>query len=259
MRRIYQITYSFIFACVSLLVPQPSHAAPDFFYQTWDVVVGRGHWEQVGFGEASYSRWFMSSGDAVPGLEFPLQHFQGGSNAILTLSGVPLTPGTFTRTYETNNFFGNPTKKWIITINVTRPDIQIGPDKLVDGKVGLAYATQTITATGGTGPYTFKTSGTLPPGLTLNASTGAFSGTPTTAGTYTFWLGATDSEGFGGEATGTNGWRQYTLTIAPRPTITITPTSLDNGKVGLAYATKTITATGGTGPYTFKTSGTLPP
>jgi hypothetical protein len=48
-------------------------------------------------------------------------------------------------------------------------------------------------ATGGVGPYTYAlTSGALPPGLTLNTSTGGFSGTESGPGTFTFAITATD-------------------------------------------------------------------
>jgi uncharacterized membrane protein len=51
------------------------------------------------------------------------------------------------------------------------------------GKVGTAF-TDSLTATGGKSPYTFSvSSGRLPAGLTLNASTGAITGTPTATAT----------------------------------------------------------------------------
>jgi hypothetical protein len=59
--------------------------------------------------------------------------------------------------------------------------------------LGTAYATA-LTATGGTSPYTWAvTSGTLPPGLSLNASTGSISGTPVLTGTFGFTAQVTDS------------------------------------------------------------------
>lgn len=59
--------------------------------------------------------------------------------------------------------------------------------------VGVAYNT-TLTAANGTTPHTWSiTTGALPAGLTLNASTGRISGTPTTSGTATFTAQAQDS------------------------------------------------------------------
>jgi hypothetical protein len=47
------------------------------------------------------------------------------------------------------------------------------------------YGGFTVTASGGTSPYAYSiASGSLPPGITLNAGSGAVTGTPTTAGTY---------------------------------------------------------------------------
>jgi hypothetical protein len=64
----------------------------------------------------------------------------------------------------------------------------------------VAYS-QTLTASGGAAPYTFTvTGGALPPGLTLAAS-GLLSGTPTTAGTFTFTVRGTDVNGCFGERT----------------------------------------------------------
>ena len=57
--------------------------------------------------------------------------------------------------------------------------LAISMTSLPNGQAGVAYST-TLTATGGTPPYTWTTtSGTLPASLMLNASTGAISGTPT--------------------------------------------------------------------------------
>lgn len=69
---------------------------------------------------------------------------------------------------------------------------------LAGGVIGTAYS-ETITAQGGTSPYTFSVvSGSLPPGLGLATFTGVISGTPTTAGTYNFTIEVFDSVGFAG-------------------------------------------------------------
>ena len=58
----------------------------------------------------------------------------------------------------------------------------------------MAFSSPAITVTGGTPPYTFSVaSGILPAGLTLNSSTGAITGTPTSPGTFS--IQATDSTG----------------------------------------------------------------
>src|SRR5579883_2788940 len=62
-----------------------------------------------------------------------------------------------------------------------------------ESRVGSTYSA-VYTAQGGTAPYTWTiTSGTLPPGLTLNESTGALAGTFSQGGSYTFHLSVTDS------------------------------------------------------------------
>jgi hypothetical protein len=63
---------------------------------------------------------------------------------------------------------------------------------LPNGVTGSAYS-QTLTATGGTTPYTWAiAAGTLPAGLNLSAA-GVISGTPTAAGTSSFTVRVTDS------------------------------------------------------------------
>ena len=133
------------------------------------------------------------------------------------------------------------------------PTITIAPPTVPNGTVGVAY-TQTLTASGGgTLPYTFSVvSGTLPAGLTLTAG-GVLSGRPTMVGSSTLTIRAT-------YATGCFAQIAYTIVIAAEgcPAITLAPSTLPSGLVGVAYSQQ-ITASGGTGSYAFTVlTGTLP-
>jgi hypothetical protein len=76
-------------------------------------------------------------------------------------------------------------------VTVTSLDLQVAAG------TGFNY---TLTASGGTPPYRWSiASGNLPPGLTLDGSNGIISGTPTTTGSYTFTLVATDSANVSGQ------------------------------------------------------------
>ncbi|WP_168207888.1 DUF11 domain-containing protein [Spirosoma sp. KCTC 42546] len=62
------------------------------------------------------------------------------------------------------------------------------------GTVGQAYSA-TLTATGGTAPYSFSlASGSLPAGITLNPTTGVLSGIPTNSGSFSTSIRITDSQ-----------------------------------------------------------------
>lgn len=73
------------------------------------------------------------------------------------------------------------------------------PSRLPDGVINFQYG-ETISATGGTGPYAFSHSGTLPAGITLNCSSVscALSGIPTSSGTFNFTVSVTDSASHAG-------------------------------------------------------------
>jgi len=84
------------------------------------------------------------------------------------------------------------------TLAVTCPVITLAPATIPNGLVGTPFS-QTLTAGGGTAPYTFAViSGALPTGVALtsvSSNIGLLSGTPTTNGSYEFTMRATDSLG----------------------------------------------------------------
>lgn len=131
--------------------------------------------------------------------------------------------------------------------------LSITTSSLPGAMVSAAYS-QSLGASGGTSPYTWQVaSGSLPGGMTLDASTGLISGTPSVLGTSNFTVRCTDSAPTAAEAT-----RALSITVAPAGgTLSITTSSLPAGTQGSAY-TATLTATGGTTPYTWSiTAGAL--
>ena len=170
------------------------------------------------------------------------------------LGGTPTTPGTFSFTIAATDAAGNSgSQPYTLVVQAASLPITVLPATLPGAVVGVAYA-QMLTATGGAGgPYTFAVStGALPAGLTLSPE-GALGGTPTTPGTFSFTIAATD-------AAGNSGSQPYTLVVqAASLPITVLPATLPGAVVGVAYA-QMLTATGGAGaPYTFVVStGALP-
>ncbi|WP_336691434.1 IPTL-CTERM sorting domain-containing protein [Delftia acidovorans] len=119
-------------------------------------------------------------------------------------------------------------------------------------KVGVSFS-ETLTASGGATPYTFAMAGgsTLPAGLSLS-SAGVISGTPTAAGPFSFTVQATDNSSISGQ-------RAYSGSVAAAAVV-LTPaaSTLPAARLNTAYAGQTFTASGGTAPYTYASSGTLP-
>jgi hypothetical protein len=180
------------------------------------------------------------------------------------LTGTPSGEGGFTFTIRATDQLGCFEEvEYTIDIEAATeppdecPEITLLPVTLPEGQVGVAYS-QTITGNNGTPPYTFGViSGTLPAGLTL-MSDGDLTGTPTTPGSPQVTIQGMD-------AVGCLATIVYTIVIEAAteppdecPDITLSPSSLPQGQVGVAY-NQMIQGNGGTAPYTFGVlSGTLP-
>jgi hypothetical protein len=107
--------------------------------------------------------------------------------------------------------------------------------------VGVPY-TATIGVSGGTAPYTcLQTGGALPAGLSLSAAC-VVSGTPTTAGTSSVTVKATDSSTPAETVTGPE-----SITVAAAPILVLS--NPPGATVNTPY-TGAIGVTGGTAPYT---------
>jgi hypothetical protein len=131
------------------------------------------------------------------------------------------------------------------------PSITISPATLPAPKAGVKYL-QSLSATGGTAPYTFSVSaGSLPAGIAL--TNGTLHGYPRAAGTFSFTIQATDST----SPTHQIGTQPYTFTVSG-PTLSLSPATLPTVFAGKQY-NQNIIASGGSAPYHFSiTSGSLP-
>jgi len=122
---------------------------------------------------------------------------------------------------------------------------------LPSGQQNASYSA-TLAATGGTSPYSWSiTSGTLPVGLSLSASTGVISGTPTGSGTSNITIQVRDNNA-------QTASKLLSITINPVSAPAITTASLPNGQQNVAYSA-TLAASGGVSPYSWSVvSGILP-
>ncbi|MFX7140668.1 putative Ig domain-containing protein, partial [Acinetobacter baumannii] len=78
------------------------------------------------------------------------------------------------------------------TLTVATATVALAPTNVPAGASGTAYS-QTLSASGGTAPYSYAvTAGALPAGVTLS-SNGMLAGTPTQSGSFHFSVTATDS------------------------------------------------------------------
>lgn len=166
------------------------------------------------------------------------------------ISGTPTAFGTFNFTVQVKDAH-NFTASANLSIKINPAPVSITTTSLPNGIVSASYSAN-LNATGGAPPITWSvTVGSLPTGLVLDAATGAITGTPTTAGTFSFTVQAADSSTPALTAT-------KALSITIIPVLSITTASLPNGITSTAYSA-TLASSGGVTPVTWTvTLGTLP-
>jgi hypothetical protein len=153
-------------------------------------------------GQGTPHRFKVISGKLPDGLRMADSY---GMNSTV-ISGTPTRVQTATFTVQVQDQTGHKASRtFTITINPVRPLVITNDSStLYPGTVGTAY-NGGFSADGGTQPYRWSlVAGQLPPGIRLDGN--ILSGTPTTAGTYTFTVRVTDNSG---QQTS----REFTLTI----------------------------------------------
>lgn len=178
--------------------------------------------------------WSISSGALPAGLNF--------NASTRTISGTPTAAGSFSITVQGTNTYGTASRS--LSLFIAEPPA-ITTESLPIGITGTAYSAS-ITGTGNPTPDYLVESGNFPPGLNLSSS-GAISGTPTTAGNYTFTVKSQNGYGFASKS--------FTIAIGDAPAITTT--TLPDATLNQAYSA-VLTGTG-TEPITWSiTGGALP-
>ncbi|MFL6216231.1 MAG: putative Ig domain-containing protein [Blastocatellia bacterium] len=129
--------------------------------------------------------WSIAAGALPAGLTL--------NSASGAISGTPSAAGTFNITVAvTDADSRRVSRAFALIINAPQLTLQVAT--LIDALMGQSFGYQPAAA-GGRAPYTWAvTSGALPAGLTLNASTGLISGTPTAAGSFVAGITVRDAD-----------------------------------------------------------------
>jgi large repetitive protein len=164
------------------------------------------------------------------------------------ISGTPSVPSFTTFSARVTDSTGAQAIR-PFTLDIQVPPIDFTPTTLPNGAVGTPYASS-FNPVGVGQSFAFSLqSGSLPPGLSLS-SAGLVSGTPTSAGAFSFSVRLSSG--------------QLSVTKAIQMAVQVPPleiltTSLGDGQVGSPFAAQ-VQAQGGVPPHSFRVaSGALPP
>jgi uncharacterized protein (TIGR03437 family) len=190
-----------------------------------------------GSGEYGFS---VNPSTPAPGLSF--------NSDLAQIEGQPTQAGAFRFTVTVTDF-GNDSAMASKQFTIDVMQISTSP-QLPAGSTCRAYSQAFAVADGPPPPFTWSFSDSAPPpGLSLNASTGLLSGTPTASGPFSFTI-----EAFSASAN-VFAIQTFSLNISSLCFLT---TSLPNGDVNSFYR-QSLNVTGGTSPFTFSiTGGGLP-
>ena len=164
---------------------------------------------------AAYSDRFTATGFPVPAFSVSAGSLPDGLTLAPdgALSGMPTAAGDFTFRVKAGNPVGEAQSEPVTVSVRSIPTITSGPPT-PSVLVGETYAFDLI-ATGTPAPTFTVVTGSLPDGLTLS-SDGKISGTPTTTGTSTFVVGASNDSG--GTTAG-----PYTIAVYRKPAVISDP------------------------------------
>jgi large repetitive protein len=164
-------------------------------------------------GTQPVTTWTTTSGTLPAGLSL--------NQSTGAITGTPTALGTASFTIQALDSAGGAASK-SFTISVASPVTISAAD--FTSSVGVAVS-QNVTAGGGVPPYTFSitSTGSLPGGLQLGASTGTISGAPNATGTFPVTLQAKDADGRTASAS-------ITITVTSLSLTIVVPASSGSGQ-----------------------------
>ena len=177
-------------ATLSVTLP----AAPSFTTHPANVTITEGY-------NAQFT--VAVSGAPTPTLQWQLStdsgtnwsNITGETGTVFNVTGAALANnGRQFRAVASNRVSTANSNAAVLTVTAASPVTITTPSSLPTGTVNLPYSV-TLTASGGTPPYTWSAAAgsTWPSFLSLNASTGQISGTPTAAASYSLAIQVRDS------------------------------------------------------------------